>query len=68
LEGVKKVEKTAKVSKAKAAPKDIAIEVKAVEENNSNEVEKSTKKVVKPKAAVTKTAKSKATASDSVAQ
>jgi len=68
LEGVKKIEKTAKVSKAKAAPKDIAIEVKAVEENNSNEVEKSTKKVVKPKAAVTKTAKSKATASDSVAQ
>jgi len=31
-------------------------------------VEKSAKKVVKPKAVVTKTTKSKATASDSVAQ
>ncbi len=71
LEGVKKIEKTAKVSKAKAASKDIVVEVKATEESNSNEVEKPTpsaKKAVITKTAVAKTTKSKATASDSVAQ
>ena len=71
LEGVKKIEKTAKVSKAKAASKDIVVEVKATEESNSNELEKPTtsaKKAVITKTAVAKTTKSKATASDSVAQ
>ena len=71
LEGVKKIEKTAKVSKAKPASKDIVVEVKATEESNSNEVGKPTpsaKKAVITKTAVAKTTKSKATASDSVAQ
>lgn len=71
LEGVKKIEKTAKVSKAKPASKDIVVEVKATEESTSNKVEKpatSAKKAVITKTAVVKTTKSKATASDSVAQ
>ncbi len=68
LGGVKKIEKTAKVSKAKAASKGIPVELKAAEKNNMDEVEKSAKKVVKPKPPVAKTTKSKATASGSVAQ
>jgi len=71
LEGVKKIEKTAKVSKTKDASKDIPVDIKVAEESTSSEVEtiaKPVKKATKPKTAVTKTTKSRATAKDSVAQ
>ena len=71
MDGVKKIEKTAKVSKAKPLHKDNALEAKVVPKNDSSHAVKTAElitKTIKPKTSPAKSVKGIATASDSAAQ
>jgi small subunit ribosomal protein S2 len=71
MDGVKKIAKTAKVSKTKPLIKDANTEANTIKKSNADPAEKTTKTVIKaakPKTATIKSVKSKAAVSDSAAQ